>query len=89
MGGRKGEIKYGQEGQLEVESQLQELGVDLGNYNMENEFCTLRYSLCEGGVTKTGISFYQRVEVTLEWTIKYFTISVIAWAGVLGGPEPA
>jgi hypothetical protein len=68
---------------LEVESQLQELGVDLGNYNTENEFCTLRYSLYEGGVARTGTSFYQRVKVALEWTIKYFAVSVVALAGVL------
>jgi hypothetical protein len=68
---------------LEVESQLQALGVDLGNYNSENEFCTLRYSLYEGGVPRTGTSFFQRVKVALEWTIEYFAISVIALAGVL------
>ncbi len=68
---------------LEVETQLQELGVDLGNYNTENEFCTLRYSLYEGGVVVRGTSFYQRVKVALEWTIKYFAISVVALAGVL------
>jgi hypothetical protein len=68
---------------LEVESQLQELGVDLGNYNTENEFCTLRYSLYEGGVAKSGTSFLQRVKIALEWTIKYFAVSVVAVAGGL------
>lgn len=68
---------------LEVETQLQELGVDLGNYNTENEFCTLRYSLYEGGMVVTGMSFYQRVKTALEWTIKYFAISVIGLAGAL------
>jgi Domain of unknown function (DUF4349) len=68
---------------LEVETQLQELGVDLGNYNTENEFCTLRFSLYEGGVTITGTSFFQRVKVALEWTIKYFAILVVGLAAVL------
>src|SRR5882757_449953 len=30
---------------LEIETQLQILGVDLGNFNTENEFCTLHFSL--------------------------------------------
>jgi hypothetical protein len=68
---------------LEVETQLQELGVDLGNYNTENEFCTLRYSLYEGGVVITGVSFYQRIKTALEWTIKYFALSVVGLAGAL------
>ena len=67
---------------LEVETQLQELGVDLGNYNTENEFCTLRFSLFEGTVVK-GVSLFQRVKIALEWTMKYYAISLLALAGVL------
>jgi hypothetical protein len=65
-----------------VETQLQELGVDLGNYNTENEFCTLRFSLYEGSVAK-ATSLFQRVKAALEWTIEYFAILVIALAGAL------
>jgi hypothetical protein len=32
---------------LEIETQLQELGVELGNFDTENEFCTVRFSLYE------------------------------------------
>ena len=67
---------------LEVETQLQQLGVDLGNYNTENEFCTLRFSLLEGTAVKKA-SFYQRVRIALEWTIKYYAVSILALAGVL------
>jgi hypothetical protein len=67
---------------LEVETQLQELGVDLGNFNSENEFCTLRFSLFEGSVRKTT-SFIQRVKIALEWTIKYYAIFIAALIGVL------
>lgn len=67
---------------LEVETQLQELGVDLGNYNTENEFCTLRFSLYEGSVRKAA-SLYQRVKISLEWTIRYFAVTVVGLAGVL------
>jgi uncharacterized protein YfcZ (UPF0381/DUF406 family) len=67
---------------LEVETQLQQLGVDLGNYNTENEFCTLRFSLLEGTAIRKA-SFYQRIKITLEWTIKYYAVSILALAGVL------
>lgn len=67
---------------LEVETQLQELGVDLGNFNTENEFCTLRFSLFEGRERK-AISFFHRVKVTLEWTLKYYAASVVVAAGIL------
>ena len=67
---------------LEVETQLQELGVDLGNFNSENEFCTLRFSLFEGSARKT-ITFFQRVTIALEWTIKYYAVFIVALAGVL------
>jgi hypothetical protein len=66
----------------EVETQLQELGVDLGNYNTENEFCTLRFSLFEGTAIKTT-SLFQRVKISLEWTIHYFAVSVVGLAAVL------
>ncbi len=67
---------------LEVETQLQELGVDLGNYNTENEFCTLRFSLFEGR-QRRAMPFLQRVRSSLEWTVKYYAESVFVLAGIL------
>lgn len=55
---------------LEIEKQLQELGVSLGDFDAENEFCTVRFSLLEG--KKVKISFLHRVKVALEWTIKFY-----------------
>lgn len=55
---------------LEIEQQLQELGVSLGDFDDENEFCTVQFSLLEGKEIK--ISFIHRVKVTLEWTIKFY-----------------
>src|SRR5262249_43921697 len=66
---------------LEVETQLQELGVDLGNFNSENEFCTLRFSLFEGREHK-AISFLSRVKVALEWTLEYYALALVIIAGV-------
>ncbi|MCP2026352.1 hypothetical protein L1276_001496 [Flavobacterium sp. HSC-32F16] len=61
---------------LEVEEQLQGLGVELGNFNTENEFCTVRFSMYEGA-TEKSISFIHRAKVALEWTIKYYALIVI------------
>ena len=55
---------------MEIEQQLQELGVSLGDFDDENEFCTVQFSLLEGKEIK--ISFIYRVKVALEWTIKFY-----------------
>jgi hypothetical protein len=60
---------------LEIEEKAQELGVELGNFDTENEFCTVKMSIYEGA-TEKGISFLHRVKVALEWTIKYFAIII-------------
>ncbi len=62
---------------LEVESRLQDLGVQLGNFNTENEFCTVRLSLYEG-TPKKDVSLLHRIKVALEWSIEYFCYSVAA-----------
>ncbi len=58
---------------LEIEEKLQGLGVELGNFDAENEFCTVKLSMYEGA-TEINISFVHRLKVALEWTIKYFAI---------------
>jgi len=52
---------------LEIEQQLQDLGVSLGSFDSENEFCTIQFSLSEQNTTK--ISFSQRIINALEWTV--------------------
>lgn len=61
---------------LEIEAQAQELGVELGNFDTENEFCTVKLSLYEGFVKKP-ISIWQRLKVAFEWTTKYFSLLAI------------
>jgi hypothetical protein len=61
---------------LEIEEKLQGLGVELGNFDAENEFCTVKLSMYEGA-TEINISFIHRVKVALEWTFKYFAIFTI------------
>ena len=64
---------------LEMETDLQETGVKLGEYDAENEFCTIKCALEEGGpAAKARIPFLFRVRVALEWTIKYYLMSLAA-----------
>ncbi|MEM1135451.1 MAG: DUF4349 domain-containing protein [Bacteroidota bacterium] len=55
---------------LEIEQQLQALGVNLGDFDDENEFCTVKFSLLEGKIVK--ISFIHRLKVAFEWTVKFY-----------------
>lgn len=67
---------------LEIEEKLQELGVELGNFDAENEFCTVKLSMYEGE-TEKNISFIHRIKVALEWTIEYFSLLVFASIGIV------
>lgn len=62
---------------LELETDLQEAGVKLGEYDAENEFCTIKFSLTEEMGGKAKISFLYRVGVALRWTIKYYAVTVL------------
>lgn len=62
---------------LEIEQELQNLGVELGNFDSENEFCTIKFSLYEGA-SEHKVSMIHRVKVSLEWTIQYFAILMFA-----------
>lgn len=55
---------------LDIEQQLQNLGVSLGDFDDENEFCTVQFSMREGKEVK--ISIAHRIKVALEWTIKLY-----------------
>lgn len=62
----------------EIETELQEMGVSLGEFDAENEFCTIKYSLDEErAAQRAQISFLHRVKVALEWTIKYYLLTLI------------
>ncbi len=55
---------------LDIEQQLQALGVSLGNFDEENEFCTVKFSMVEGKVSK--ISLLHRVKVAIQWTVSIY-----------------
>lgn len=66
-GGRIDEYMQLENRILEIEGQLQGLGVSLGNFDDENEFCTVKIAISEGEITE--VSILHRVKVALEWTI--------------------
>jgi hypothetical protein len=63
---------------LEIEEQIQKLGVRLGEFDQENEFVTIHFLLQEKVVkAAAAISFGHRVKVALRW-------AVWAYAAMLG-----
>lgn len=69
---------------LEIEQELQSLGVLLGDFNEENEFCTVKFSLSETHEVK--VSFLHRVKVAFEWAVQYYLLMlcIAAAAAVFG-----
>lgn len=68
---------------LEIEQQVQNLGVRLGEFDSENEFCTVHFLLSERG-SAAEISFWYRVRVAFEWSVKYYALGIFcAFLGVL------
>lgn len=63
---------------LEIENEIQGLGVSLGDFDDENEFCTVNFTLMETARRKT-ISFAHRVKVALQWTIKFYGVLLIIY----------
>lgn len=66
---------------LEIEERIQGLGVELGNFDPENEFCTIKLSMYESDAPK-GITVMRRIKVALEWTIKYYSVTVFTILGL-------
>jgi hypothetical protein len=70
---------------LEIEEEIQSTGVKLGEYDQENEFCTVRFALEEGRGAPAGVPFIQRVKVAFEWAISIYLrlLGMLAVAAVL------
>lgn len=62
---------------LEIEERLQGLGVELGNFDSINEFCTVKLSLYEGKELKP-VGLFHRIKVAFEWSIKCFLAIVFS-----------
>ncbi|MBU4268760.1 MAG: DUF4349 domain-containing protein [Acidobacteria bacterium] len=58
---------------LEIEASLQGMGVQLGVYNEENEFCTAQLSLAEIGLSKSSfLTILNRIMSALAWTAMFY-----------------
>jgi hypothetical protein len=68
---------------LEIEGQIQELGVSLGDYDETNSFCTVRFTLSENPAAK-GPDILGALLAALEWTVPLYLALVCAAALVLG-----
>ena len=68
---------------LEIDEQLQQLGVQLGSFDSENEFVTVNVTLREGELAQP--SFGSRIRMALEWTIEYYLMLMIAFCGAVIG----
>ena len=70
--GRIDELMNLEERLLDIEGQIQSVGVSLGEFSQENEFCTIKLTLQEL-VRSTGhISLLHRIRVALHWTVIYY-----------------
>lgn len=77
---------------LGLESQIQSLGVSVGEFDSEFEFVTIKLTMSEVAPPRVrNIGFLQRAKVALEWAVGYylglmaalFFMSVAAFLGVL------
>jgi len=57
---------------LEIDREIQTLGVQLGDFDQENEFCTVKIALFERGLRVRNISVVQRGKVAFEWAVLHF-----------------
>ncbi|WP_367390760.1 DUF4349 domain-containing protein [Lewinella sp. LCG006] len=55
---------------LEIDGQLQALGVQLGSFDAENEFCTVKLDLTERRVRE--VSFTSRLRTAFTWAIEQY-----------------
>ena len=63
---------------LQLEKEIQRLGVKLGEYDAENEFCTVKFTLGDKIIgAGTQISFLKRLKVAFEWAVLYYLLLII------------
>ncbi len=62
---------------LDLEGQIQALGVTLGDFDEENEFCTVKITLSEKKTNIRNIHFMGRLKKAIEWTVKYYGLLAV------------
>lgn len=83
-GGKISELMELEKRILEIEEQIQRYGVELGEYDEENEFCTVKATLAEGTGGET-ISVAHRLKVAFEWSVKYGLLFALLYGFLIGG----
>lgn len=68
---------------LEIENEIQSYGINLGDYDSENEFCTIVYTLHET-YKPIPIKLINRLLMTFEWTLSKYAIFTIILLVVIG-----
>ena len=72
---------------LELEREIQDLGVSLGDFDAVNELCTVKLTLTETKATVIAaphIPVWRRARIAFEWTVpRYLQLCLIALAGAL------
>jgi len=74
----------------EIEEKIQDLGVSLGDFNAENEFCTVKLTLTETAPPR-GVSLARRAFKALTWALWHFLqlaaglllLTVTVWLGMI------
>lgn len=69
---------------LEIEGQIQDLGVSLGDFSETNSFCTIKITLYEGQAARPGLRLLSAALSALSWTIGVYLGIVISVLAVLG-----
>jgi Domain of unknown function (DUF4349) len=68
----------------EVEEKIQDLGVSLGEFDTQNELCTVKLTLREArGASTTPV--VQRILRALEWSAKTYALSALGFLGLIVG----
>ncbi|WP_020395465.1 DUF4349 domain-containing protein [Thiolinea disciformis] len=72
-GGNTGELIELTNQLLDIEKQIQGLGVSLGDFDVQNEFCTVKFTLQEMRTLKpVHISLLERAKVAFWWSTKVY-----------------
>ncbi len=69
---------------LEIEGQIQELGVSLGDFNENNSFCTIRITLYEDRASTAGSRILPALVSALSWTVPVYLGIALSILAVLG-----
>lgn len=65
---------------LDLETQIQNLGVSVGEFDSEFEFVTVKLTLIETAPDRVrDIAFVDRAKVALEWAVSYYALLCISF----------